>query len=31
MEVDKNCDKNECILVNIYNNMLGIELLEYNG
>ncbi len=31
MEVNKNCDENECILVNTHNNVLGIELLEYNG
>ncbi|CAG8769536.1 8757_t:CDS:1, partial [Funneliformis caledonium] len=31
MEVDENYDENECILVNTYNNVLGIELLEYNG
>ena len=30
MEVDKNCDENECILVNTYNNVLGIKLLKYN-
>ncbi|CAG8602460.1 5264_t:CDS:2 [Funneliformis caledonium] len=31
MEVDKNYNENECILVNTHNNVLGIELLEYNG
>ena len=31
MEVDENYDENECILVNTHNNVLGIELLEYNG
>jgi len=29
--VDKNCDENKCILVNIYNNMLSIELFKYNA
>ena len=28
--MDKNCDENKCILVNIYNNMLSIELFKYN-
>ncbi|CAG8756455.1 17733_t:CDS:1, partial [Funneliformis caledonium] len=31
IKVDENYDENECILVNTHNNVLGIELLEYNG